>query len=172
MDNSEIRLTWEGMQSHCNHLQEMLSFLQFSSCLVDMSLVCETGQVIKCHRIILAAASPMLRQLMEECNGEPAVLILPNINYQDLVSIMELAYRGETTVNRSNRSSLLATAASLDIQGIHHHDEDSSEPQDLSMKTQTIAGKRKRDEELMTETPAKIRSCPVMPPIKTELFFR
>ena len=52
--------------SHQDHLASLLSSLQTSQCLVDLSLVCQTGQIIKTHKIVLAAASPMLRTLLED----------------------------------------------------------------------------------------------------------
>ena len=38
--------------------------------MVDMSLVCKTGEAVKCHKIVLAAASSMLRSVLEESTGE------------------------------------------------------------------------------------------------------
>ena len=52
--------------SHQDHLASLLSSLQTSQSLVDLSLVCQTGQIIKTHKIVLAAASPMLRTLLED----------------------------------------------------------------------------------------------------------
>ena len=52
--------------SHQDHLASLLSSLQTSQCLVDLSLVCQTGQIVKTHKIVLAAASPLLRTLLED----------------------------------------------------------------------------------------------------------
>ena len=60
------RMLWRGGVSHPDHLASLLSSLQTSQCLVDLSLVCQTGQSIKTHKIVLAAASPLLRSLLED----------------------------------------------------------------------------------------------------------
>ena len=60
------RMLWRGGVSHHDHLVSLLSSLQTSQCLVDLSLVCQTGQTIKTHKIVLAAASPLLRSLLED----------------------------------------------------------------------------------------------------------
>ena len=60
------RILWGGGVSHHDHLVSLLSSLQTSQCLVDLSLVCQTGQIIKTHKIVLAAASPLLRSLLQD----------------------------------------------------------------------------------------------------------
>ena len=70
LTSSSITLSWGGPQSHQAHLNTMLSSLQSSSSLVDVSLICKTGEAVKCHKIVLAAASSMLRSVLEESTGE------------------------------------------------------------------------------------------------------
>ena len=63
------RMLWGGGLrglSHQDHLASLLSSLQTTQCLVDLSLVCQTGQTVKTHKIVLAAASPLLRSLLED----------------------------------------------------------------------------------------------------------
>ena len=60
------RMLWGGGGSHHHHLASLLASLQTSQVLVDLSLVCQTGQILKTHKIVLAAASPLLRSLLEE----------------------------------------------------------------------------------------------------------
>ena len=47
-------------------LHSALASLQAASCLVDLQLVAATGEAVKCHKIVLAAASGLLRRLFEE----------------------------------------------------------------------------------------------------------
>ena len=51
---------------HRDHQSTLLSSLQTDQCLVDVSLVCQTGEMIKTHKIVLAAASPLLRSLLQD----------------------------------------------------------------------------------------------------------
>ena len=61
------RMSWRGGGvSHQDNLTSLLASLQTSQCLVDLSLVCQTGQSIKTHKIVLAAASPLLRSLLQD----------------------------------------------------------------------------------------------------------
>ena len=61
------RVTWSGgVRSHGDHLYSSLSSLQSSSVLVDVSLVSDAGAEVMCHKIVLASASHLLRQLFQD----------------------------------------------------------------------------------------------------------
>ena len=84
-------------------LHSALASLQAASCLVDLQLVAATGEAVKCHKIVLAAASGLLRRLFEEndekvsfphlTNSPPALIIadLPVI-CSGLVSSFQYLY--------------------------------------------------------------------------------
>ena len=55
-----------------------LASLQAASCLVDLQLVAATGEAVKCHKIVLAAASGLLRRLFEENDEKVSFLRLTN----------------------------------------------------------------------------------------------
>ena len=60
------RVTWSGDQSHGSSLHTSLASLQSSASLVDVSLVSSSGQPLTAHKIVLAAASELLRELFQE----------------------------------------------------------------------------------------------------------
>ena len=62
------RVTWsgDGGQSHEASLHSSLASLQSSNSLVDVSLVSSSGQPLTAHKIVLAAASELLRELFQD----------------------------------------------------------------------------------------------------------
>ena len=58
------------MVLHSDHKSTLLSSLQNDKCLADMSLVCQTGEMVKTHKIVLAAASPLLRSLLQDYDNK------------------------------------------------------------------------------------------------------
>ena len=60
------RVTWSGDQSHGSSLHTSLASLQSSASLVDVSLVSSSGHSLAAHRIVLAAASELFRNLFED----------------------------------------------------------------------------------------------------------
>eukprot|EP00091_Calanus_sinicus_P009185 TRINITY_DN21625_c0_g1_i1.p1 TRINITY_DN21625_c0_g1~~TRINITY_DN21625_c0_g1_i1.p1 ORF type:complete len:161 (-),score=39.35 TRINITY_DN21625_c0_g1_i1:5-463(-) len=107
LSSSSIRLTWGGLLPHHAHMNTMFSSLQSSSTLVDVSPICATGETVRCHKIVLAAASNLLKQLFVESTGEHPVVILPHVSYSELLNIVEYIYKGEISVGQSNLDSFL-----------------------------------------------------------------
>ena len=70
LTSSSIRVTWSGPLPHQTHLNTMFSSLQSNSTLVDVSLICQTGEMVKCHKIVLAAASNLFKRLFVESTGK------------------------------------------------------------------------------------------------------
>jgi hypothetical protein len=70
LTKSDIKVSWGGPLSHKTHLNTMFSSLQSSSTLVDVSLICQTGETVRCHKIVLAAASNLFKQLFVESTGK------------------------------------------------------------------------------------------------------
>jgi hypothetical protein len=70
LTKSDIKVSWGGSLSHQTHLNAMFSSLQSSSTMVDVSLVYQTGETVRCHKIVLAAASNLFKQLFVESTGK------------------------------------------------------------------------------------------------------
>jgi len=163
LTSSSIRVTWSGPLPHQTHLNTMFSSLQSTSTLVDVSLICQTGEMVKCHKIVLAAASNLFKRLFVESTGKHPVVILPHIAHSELQNIVEYIYRGEISVGQNNLESFLAAATNLEISGVNHVKSEAIDmkmefdqcakndaclvPQDLSMKTHLNANKRRRVDE-------------------------
>ena len=66
--SSMATVTWSGggVPTHAHHVHTSLASLQSSSCLVDVSLISGSGDSVMGHKIVLASASPLLRQLFTD----------------------------------------------------------------------------------------------------------
>ena len=161
LTSSIITVRWGGSHSHKVHLNTIFSSLQSTSTLVDVNLICQTGEVVKCHKIVLASASPLFKKLLMESTGEHLALILCHVSYSELVSIVEYIYKGQISVGKSILPSFLVAAQHLEISGLDHlktgdrdggsgldhlktadrdgvrglDQDQGSQPQDLSMKS-------------------------------------
>ena len=70
LTKSYIKVSWGGPLSHKTHLKTIFCSLQSSSALVDVTLICKTGETVRCHKIVLAAASNLFKQLFVESTGK------------------------------------------------------------------------------------------------------
>merc|ERR1712012_810634 len=143
--------------------------LQLHSSLVDVSLTCSTGQTVRCHKVLLAAASPYFQRLFSESGTKHPVVILPQVGLSELQDVVEYIYRGEISLNQSRLASFLSVSRSLQLNGLEKFikeevkeekmedveeeemdkgsdfaENDEAIPQDLSMKSQLQSPTSKR----------------------------
>jgi len=158
-------LTWTEYHPH---LSNVFARLQLHSSLVDVSLTCASGQTLRCHKVLLAAASPYFQQLFSENGSKHPVVILPHVEFPELQDIVEYVYRGEVSLSHSRLQAFLSASRSLQLEGIDQFvkreikeeeeeklrltpssflENESILPQDLSMKSLSPANKRRRLEE-------------------------
>lgn len=82
--------------------------------LCDVTVACER-QFLKAHKIVLAACSPYFQSLFMANPCKHPIVILKDVRYQDLKSLVDFMYRGEVTVSHEQLPSLLKTAETLQI---------------------------------------------------------
>ena len=80
-----------------------------------VTLVCEDFLELKAHRMVLSAASPFLRNIFSSMSAEPIDLFLPCFEYYNLYSLLELIYKGSTTVSQRKLKIFIDTAEELYI---------------------------------------------------------
>jgi len=87
--------------------------------LVDVTLSAD-GQFIRAHRIVLSACSPYFRTLFKSSflNEKHPVVILKDVDFDILKSLVEYMYKGEANVPQPMLTSFIQTAESLQVRGL------------------------------------------------------
>ena len=114
--SEKIWLKWkdfkENIKSAFGNLREENNFS-------DVTLVCEDGQKVEAHKVILAASSPFFQMLLETVKHTTYLLIfMRKVKYEDLMAIIDFIYVGEASVLQENLDSFLATADELQLKGL------------------------------------------------------
>ena len=91
----------------------------------DVSLVCGDGRQVSCHRAVLAAASPFLRQLLYETLNQATFLFLGvNVGLKEVEALMELVYLGKVSLLEARLPAFKALARELGLDnGMLYEDE-------------------------------------------------
>ncbi|XP_039961414.1 platelet binding protein GspB [Bactrocera tryoni] len=115
MGSEHYCLRWNNHQS--NLLGVFSQLLQDES-LVDVTLACSEGALIKAHKVVLSACSSYFQSLFLDHPEKHPIVILKDVRLAELKTLVEFMYKGEVNVQYCQLSALLKTAESLKVKGL------------------------------------------------------
>lgn len=115
MSTEQYCLKWNNYQlsltSAFKHILEEEDF-------VDVTLSAQ-GQSLKAHKVVLSACSSYFKELLRGISlWQHPVLVLKDVPFSDLQSILEFVYLGEVNVEQGRLQSFLKTADVMQIKGL------------------------------------------------------
>lgn len=121
---SEFCLRWNNYQMNLlSVFEQLLENQQF----VDVTLCCEGGYSFKAHKIVLSACSPYFQALFNDTPCDHPIIILKDVQWSHLKSILSFMYKGEIHVSQDQIGSLLKLAELLKIRGLSEEQADGRE---------------------------------------------
>jgi len=85
---------------------------------VDVTLVCEDGQQVEAHKIILTSSSPFFLNLLRKNKHPHPLIYMRGMKSEDLIALMDFLYFGETNVYQERIDTFLAVAEELQLKGL------------------------------------------------------
>jgi len=109
------QITWDEFgQSIKESFREVLETQDFS----DVTLACEDGLEIEAHRIVLSSGSSFFRNILTKTKHPHPYLYLKGVKKNELESIIDFLYTGESTVASETLNSFLVIAKHLKVKGL------------------------------------------------------
>ena len=128
----------------------------------DVTLVCEDGQMIEAHRIILAASSPFFNEELKRNEGPHPIINMGETKAKDLAAIMDYIYHGKTNIFPEDLEEFLILASYLELKGskcevIQNKEEPDQDILDTLQKVSNIEPQNLDSKALIknSSTPAK-----------------
>ncbi|CAG9785403.1 unnamed protein product [Diatraea saccharalis] len=116
MNQAQFALAWSQYKKNiCNGL----SSLQQNGEFVDMTLAAD-GHFVKVHQVVMALASPFIKQLISSANCPHPIIFLNKISNATLCSILEYIYTGEVLLTLENFDEFIEAGRELHIQGLEN----------------------------------------------------
>ncbi|CAG9769372.1 unnamed protein product [Ceutorhynchus assimilis] len=116
MGSEHYCLRWNNHQAN---LLGVCAQLLRDERLVDVTLACaDEGRCIRAHKVVLSACSAYFRALFVDHPARHPIVILKDVRFNDLSTIVEFMYKGEVRVEYAQLSRLLQTAESLKVKGL------------------------------------------------------
>ena len=88
----------------------------------DVTLVCEDGQQVETHKVILASSSPFFKDLLRKTSHPHPLLYMRALKFEDLVAMVDFLYFGEANIFQENLDSFLSLAEELKLKGLNNTD--------------------------------------------------
>ena len=116
MSTSEkFNLKWDDFK---DNITTAFGSLREDKDFADVTLACEDGHQVDAHKVILAASSPFFQNLLKRNKHQHPLIYMRGMKLEDLVSVVDFLYYGETNVNEENLNSFLAIAEELKLKGL------------------------------------------------------
>ncbi|XP_032667643.1 protein tramtrack, alpha isoform isoform X1 [Odontomachus brunneus] len=133
MASQRFCLRWNNHQSN---LLSVFDQLLHDESFVDVTLAVE-GQLLRAHKMVLSACSPYFQALFIGHPDKHPIVILKDVPYVDMRSLLDFMYRGEVSVDQDRLTAFLRVAESLRIKGLTEVNEDKC---DLPSITSSLLG--------------------------------
>ncbi|KAJ3653543.1 hypothetical protein Zmor_012788 [Zophobas morio] len=114
MSSQRFCLRWNNHQSN---LLSVFDQLLHDESFVDVTLAVE-GQLLRAHKMVLSACSPYFQTLFVNHPDKHPIVILKDVPYSDMRSLLDFMYRGEVSVDQDRLTAFLRVAESLRIKGL------------------------------------------------------
>lgn len=114
MSSQRFCLRWNNHQSN---LLSVFDQLLHDESFVDVTLAVE-GQLLRAHKMVLSACSPYFQALFVNHPDKHPIVILKDVPYSDMRSLLDFMYRGEVSVDQERLTAFLRVAESLRIKGL------------------------------------------------------
>ena len=117
----------------------------------DVTLACEDGHQVEAHKVILAASSPFFQNILKRNKHEHPLIYMRGMKSEDLVSVVDFVYYGETNVNEENLNTFLAIAEELKLKGLGASQEmvDEKKPKEKTNSIKTTRPSNINQEQIL-----------------------
>ena len=84
----------------------------------DVTLVCEDGQHVEAHKVILGSSSPLFQNILRRGKHSHPLIYMRGIKSADLLAVVDFIYHGEANIYQENLDSFLSIAEELKLKGL------------------------------------------------------
>jgi len=130
-------LEWKN---YPDHLKNIFHQMIVSPEYTDATLVSEDQKEFKVHRVILSACSSVFESIFRINSQSNAIVYLRGIEGQEIESILQFIYLGQTDLHQEKISEFLSVAKSLKIKEVFET------VNSLAIDTKTVTGTPKETE--------------------------
>ena len=113
--SEKLCLQWNDFKENVNSaFRKLRGKREFT----DVTLVCEDGQQVEAHKVILASSSPFFEKLLQKSKHPHPLIYIRGFQSKDFTSILDFLYFAEANVYQEDLDSFLAIAEVIQLKGL------------------------------------------------------
>ena len=116
--DEELCLKWNDFR---DNVGSAFGELRCDKDFTDVTLVCEDGEQVDAHKLVLISSSPFFMNLLARVKHPHPLVYMRGVNSEDFVAILDFLYFGEANVCQKNLDSFLTLAAELQLNGLQEN---------------------------------------------------
>ena len=93
--SEKLCLQWNDFKENVN---SAFGKLRDDKGFTDVTLVCEDGQQMEAHKVILASSSPFFEKILQKSKHPHPLIYLKGFQSKDFASILDFLYFGEANI--------------------------------------------------------------------------
>ena len=113
--SESVFLQWNDF---LGNVKETFRTLKDDKDFTDVTLVCEDGEQIEAHKVILISSSPVFASLLKIKKHPQPLIYMRGIKSGDLKTLMDFLYLGETTVQEEDVEKFLQLGKDFQLKGL------------------------------------------------------
>ena len=115
MASEKFCLKWNDFTENISgSFKELRKDLDFC----DVTLVSDDNQPIEAHKVILAASSPIFKDMLRSNKHSHPMIFMRGVKMADLAAVVDFMYHGETNIFQENIDNFLGLAQELKLKGL------------------------------------------------------
>ena len=124
MATEKFSLSWNQFGSNAqNTFQNLVNDQNFT----DVTLVSADHKQINAHKVILSSSSQFFKEILLKNPHPHPLVFLKDIRHNDLLSIINFIYLGQTEVGQEELEQFMAAAKVLQVEGLNEKEENITE---------------------------------------------
>ena len=112
--SEKLCLQWNDFKENVN---SAFGKLRNDKELTDVTLVCEDGQQMRAHKVILVSSSPFFEKILQKSKHPHPLIYLKGFQSKYFASILDFVYFGEANVYQEDLDPFLAIAEEIKLKG-------------------------------------------------------
>ena len=136
--SEKLLLQWNEFQENAS---TAFGSLRDDPDFADVTLVCEDGQQVEAHKVILAASSPFFQNMLRRNKHPHPLIYMRGVKSDDLGAIVDFLYFGQVNIFEGSVDAFMAIANDLQIKGMTGNMDEEHVTENASKARETFANK-------------------------------